>query len=153
MELRRRYHNTCPVCGASSPSGPQAEFCLCDDGTIEAEVTCGESMQGYNGILHGGVIATLLDGAMTNCLFSFGIAAVTGELTMRLLHPVMVADPLIAKAWLKQGREPLYYVASEIRQGGRVAARGSAKFMRRNGANGAWSKEWNISKTIPSLGE
>ena len=40
------------------------------------------------GISMEGSLLRCLDGAMTNCLFSHGIPAVTGELVVRMHHPV-----------------------------------------------------------------
>jgi acyl-coenzyme A thioesterase PaaI-like protein len=34
-------------------------------------------------MLHGGVISSILDGTMTNCLFAHGTVAVTAELRVR----------------------------------------------------------------------
>jgi len=141
VELRRVYHDACPVCGKSNPNGLCIGFAVGQDGIVRAEVYCGEDKQGYKGHLHGGVIASLLDGAMTNCLFSYGIAAVTGELAMRFLLPVAIGEPFVVQAWLNDSRSPLYHVKSEIRQSGHIAARGSARFMQRSTVRGAGSQE------------
>jgi len=87
LSMREQHHRTCPVCGDQNPTnGLHTAFEVRPDGVVEAEVTYGEDKEGYDGHLHGGILAALLDGAMTNCLFSYGIPAVTGELAVRMVH-------------------------------------------------------------------
>jgi hypothetical protein len=85
--------------------------------------------QGYNGIMHGGVISCLLDGAMTNCLFSTGITATTGELRLRFLHPVVTDRLATVKAWVIKTHPPLHIVEAELRQGNKLLVRATGKFM------------------------
>jgi len=127
--MRKQHHESCPVCGDLSPGGLHVAFEVCPDGAVEAEVMCGEDKEGYAGHLHGGIIASLLDGAMTNCLFSHGIRGVTAELTVRMSHPLQSGVPIVARAWIERSLLPLYFLKAELRQSGRLAARGKAKFM------------------------
>jgi len=87
-------------------------------------------LQGYEDILHGGVIAGLLDAAMTHCLFHQGVQALTGELQIRFLQPVPCEALLELRAWLVIARPPLYHVAAEAIYGQNVMATAEAKFMR-----------------------
>ena len=80
----------------------------------------------------GGVIASMLDGAMTNCLFAQGIVAVTGELTVRYWKPVLIGCELQLRAWIEGQHRPLYLMRAELAQQGCVNATASAKFMERN---------------------
>ena len=149
-KLREQYHRTCPICGDLNPNGLRVVFGVSQDGTVEAEVLCGEDKQGYAGRLHGGFIASLLDGAMTNCLFSYGVEAVTGELKIRLLLPIQPGEPLVVRAWLNEDRSPLYYMKSEVHQGGHLAARASGTFMQKNTAEIRGRQEWKERTAIPS---
>jgi acyl-coenzyme A thioesterase PaaI-like protein len=58
------------------------------DGAVHTVFKAHEGLQGYRGILHGGVITALLDAAMANCLFLKGVEALTGDLHVRFLKPV-----------------------------------------------------------------
>jgi len=82
--------------------------------------------------VHGGVIASMLDGTMTNCLFAQGIVAVTGELTVRYCKPVLIGCQLRLRAWIEEQHRPLYVMQAELTQEGCVKAAASAKFMERN---------------------
>jgi len=81
-------HRQCVVCGSDHPFGLHLDFVEGDDGSVEATVECESLFQGYPGMVHGGIVSMLLDGAMTNCLFAHGQPGVTGELNVRFGYPV-----------------------------------------------------------------
>jgi len=99
------------------------------DGSVQGKFTASEVFAGYVGRLHGGVIAALLDGVMTNCLFAHGCRAVTAELTVRYRHPVAAVGCLAVRAWLTRSRAPLHYVEAELRQGSQVKVTALGKFI------------------------
>lgn len=123
------YHPHCLLCGDRNPRGLKLRFSVTADGGVRADFKGRRILQGYDNLLHGGVIASLLDAAMTNCLFQHGIVAVTGELKVRYLHPVPCDAELELRARVTAERRPLYMLTSELLAEGRPAARASAKFM------------------------
>jgi len=129
---RAEAHPFCLVCSRSNPLGLGLEFTLQPDGSVVAEFISHAALEGYSGLLHGGVIAAMLDGAMTNCLFAHGWQAVTGELTVRYRHPVEVGAVLIVRAWILESYRPLHLVEAELQQDGCIQATASAKFMERS---------------------
>lgn len=129
--LRLAQHPTCVVCGAAHPTGLRVAFSPRDDGGVQGTFQGDPSWEGYHGLLHGGVLGALLDGAMTNCLFAHGISAVTAELNVRYLECVPVGRRLEISAWLVRTRGRVHVLQAEIRQDDRIAARASAKFMDR----------------------
>jgi uncharacterized protein (TIGR00369 family) len=100
---------------------------------VQAELDCDDSLQGYEGRLHGGVIAAALDGAMTHCLFALGRTAVTAELNVRYRRPVLTGRPATVRAWLERDLAPLYLLRAELVQDGVVQAEATAKFMEDEG--------------------
>jgi len=102
-----------------------------DAETVSARFQAGPEFQGYDGILHGGVIAALLDAAMTHCLSHRGVQAMTGELHIRFLHPISCDSLLEVRAQALPGRPPLYRVKAELVRGSETMARAEATFMRR----------------------
>ncbi len=96
---------------------------------MEAEFDCADTLCGYRGRLHGGVIAALLDGAMTHCLFAYGVTAVTAALNLSYRRPVSVGRRATIRAWQERDLSPLRLARAELRQDGEVKASASAKFM------------------------
>ena len=124
-------HARCYVCGAANPAGLRLRFVPEGPGRVAASFVGDPSREGYPGLLHGGVISTLVGGAMTNCLFSLGIRAVTAELTVRYLEGVRVEREAHICAWWLRTRGHLHAVQAEIRQDDHVVVRAYAKFMDR----------------------
>jgi len=104
-------------------------FRVADDGTVTADWRCPASGRSYDGILHGGLIATLLDSAMVHALFARNIVARTAELRVRYFHPVQTDEPVLVTAGLRTHCGPLYYMDAEVRQAGVACAKAQAKFM------------------------
>jgi uncharacterized protein (TIGR00369 family) len=99
-------------------------------GGVEGTFACDEAFTGYEGLLHGGVISSLLDGAMTNCLLSRGLIAVTADLQVRFHHPAQIGRVAVTRAWLKNTRNLVYILEAELLQGGVVCATAVGKFMK-----------------------
>jgi acyl-coenzyme A thioesterase PaaI-like protein len=127
-------HPGCVVCGRGNARGLHLEFVRRPDGSVEGSFRAGAAFEGYPRQMHGGVIAMLLDGAMTNCLFRHGHVAVTAELSVRFRRPVAVDRAATLRAWIERARPPLRRAAAELLQGGRVMATAHAKFLDRPGA-------------------
>lgn len=93
-------------------------------------------LQGYDGIMHGGVVAALLDAAMTHCLFHRGIQGLTGDLHVRFVHSISCDAQLEIRAWMEANRKSLYRLKAEIVCDGTVMAWAEATFMRRSVSSG-----------------
>jgi acyl-coenzyme A thioesterase PaaI-like protein len=99
------------------------------DGAVRGTFLGHCALEGYPGLLHGGVIAALMDGAMTNCLFAHGITAVTAELQMRYRVSVASSEPLEVRAWLVSSRHGLHQLRAELTQTGLIKVQADSKFM------------------------
>ena len=131
QSLQAQAHPFCMVCGQSNPFGLGLKFVCEDDGSVAARFLGHPALEGFQGMLHGGAIASLLDGAMTNCLFAHGSAAMTGRLNVRYREPVMIGEEMHIRAWITRSAPPLHLLAAELRQGNRLKAAATAKFMER----------------------
>jgi len=127
---RSSAHAECLFCGQQNPTGFHLAFHAQDDGSVHGGFDCESSLQGYPETLHGGVVSALLDAAMTNCLFSRGVVAVTAELTVRFVRPVRTSHSVELTAVVSKLRGSLCYLSAELTQGGDVAARARATFMK-----------------------
>ena len=122
-------HSNCVVCGCANGRGLHLEFAESDDGGVHASFDCDDTFEGYAGMLHGGIVASLMDGAMTNCMFARGIPAVTAELRVRFRHPVITGNVATVHARIDRSSPPLHLLSAEIIQDGQTRATASGKFM------------------------
>ena len=130
-EMRTREHGECVVCGLSNASSLRVEYQACEDGSISARLPCPSLLQGYRGQLHGGIISSLLDGAMTHCLFAGGREAVTAELKIRYRQPVNPTRSVVVRAWMERSRPPFAVLGAALAQDGQTMATACAKFIDR----------------------
>ncbi|MBN1594730.1 PaaI family thioesterase [candidate division FCPU426 bacterium] len=130
-EIRARAHASCRLCGAGNPLGMKLKFQVCDDGSVQAIFFCRPEYMGYDDQLHGGVISSLLDSAMTNCMFSLGKPAVTAELKVRYHQPAKTDEKVVVRAWLEESFSRMHVLKAELFQHGEKKASARAKFMER----------------------
>jgi len=104
------------------------EFDIADDGSVTAAFQCDEAFEGYPGMLHGGVISSILDGAMGNCMFACGQATVTVEMTTRFRHPVATGQDATVSARITRFSHPMYFLEAEIVQDGKLKATAKGKY-------------------------
>ncbi len=121
-------HPFCFVCSASNPMGLAVQYTAGAEGSVTARFLGYGALEGYPGRLHGGVIAALLDGAMTHCLFGRGLRGLTAELKVRYHAGVNAAEESSLRAWLKDSAHGLFYLEAELTQGDAVKASASGKF-------------------------
>lgn len=127
----RGSHPACYVCGAGGGVRLGLRFTRATDGSVSAEFACDALFQGYPDCVHGGIIAALLDGAMTHCLFGHGIAAVTARLRIRFARPVHVGAAARVRAALQRASPPGYLVQAELWQAGERRASAEGLFVAR----------------------
>lgn len=123
------FHSHCLFCGEENPQSLKLSFRTCKDGGVETRFRPSPVLQGYDGILHGGITASLLDAAMTHCLLHSNIRGVTADLHTRYVHPVPCSVWIDIRAWIVSGRQPLYRLKSEITMGTKILAWANAKFI------------------------
>jgi uncharacterized protein (TIGR00369 family) len=131
-QVRGHAHPNCAICSPSNERGLHLEFSADGDGRVQARFECEAAFEGYASMLHGGVLASLMDGAMTNCMFAHGATALTAELNVRYRHPVLIGTPATVRAWIDRSSPPLHVLKAEIVQGAQVKATACGKFMEQN---------------------
>jgi len=119
------------VCGTveNNPDTLRLAFSQDSEGIVTAPFQVTSRHQGYEGLLHGGMASTLLDAAMTHCLFTHGIQALTAELTVRFIAPVRTEQQVMLTAHLVGHRRGIYQLEALITQEQQILARASAKFI------------------------
>lgn len=89
----------CFVCGVENAVGLKMKFFTKEPGIVEANYTVSEQYQGYPGIVHGGVIASMLDEVMGRVFMQDEPPRfmVTAELKIRYRKPVPINTPLLLR--------------------------------------------------------
>jgi len=81
-------HRNCFACGSNNGDGLGLKFYKHEDGTVFGHFFADPKFEGYSGIVHGGIIAALLDSVMTHCLLMKDIPALTGRLSIKYSTPI-----------------------------------------------------------------
>lgn len=123
-----KVHPNCVVCSLANTKGLQLEFVSGEDGGATATFTCDRTLEGYPGVVHGGIVSSILDGAMGHCMFSRGQVAVTVEMTTKFRHPVVTNQQAIVSANITRFSHSLCLLEAEIVQNGKVKATAKGKF-------------------------
>ena len=116
----------CFACGKENPIGLQLDFVEKDESYMTTFLPRPEH-QGYDGIMHGGLISTVLDEVMARYIHKKGHNAVTARLDVRFRHPISIGQQFTAVAKISGRRGNMYEVVAEIiLLDGTVAAQGKA---------------------------
>jgi len=119
----------CFCCGKLNEQGLKLEFEEAGD-EIVTRLSYPRHMQGYRDIVHGGLIATVLDEAMVTLLNRNGHLAVTGDLKVRFLKPLPVETPVEVRARLLARRRNLFKLsATAALEDGTLIARAESSFL------------------------
>ena len=122
-------HYNCLLCGDHNRWGLGLKFELLYDRRVHSKFKSLRMLQGYEGILHGGVQCALLDSAMVHCLFYNGVKAVTADMNIRFLQSVPCTAEIDLYGELVERKCSLFYMKSEIIFDGKLMTRATARFM------------------------
>jgi uncharacterized protein (TIGR00369 family) len=92
---------SCFVCGPDNPRGLHLAFQTNESGEMTAEWIPEPEMEGYQGIVHGGIVSTVLDEAMAKVVDATGAEALTAELRVRFRRQVSSGIPVRVRGWIE----------------------------------------------------
>jgi uncharacterized protein (TIGR00369 family) len=117
----------CFGCGKNNPIGMKLKFTK-DGEAIRAEFTPDKMHQGWPGLLHGGIVMTLLDEAMSNIAYATGKTTLTARMEVTWRQPVKVEETLVVSAWITRQRKKIIDTAGKVTlKDGTVIAESAAK--------------------------
>ena len=126
-----RDNERCYVCGKKNPAGLGVAFEInADARSIRARFTPADIHQGYEGIVHGGILSALLDEAMAKLAYSLGIPAVTAEMTVKFRSPASPGEELSISGRLARETSRLIEAEAIIEKGVLVIAEAKGKLLR-----------------------
>ena len=135
--LQAQPQATCFVCGSDNPGGLQLRYKCGVDGTVNATWTPTNMCEGFRGIVHGGIVSTVFDEAMSKAVFATNCQALTCELRVRFRHHVTVGEPLRVRGWVvAQQKRKITAEASLCTLDGKERAQAWATFLVLSGTRG-----------------
>lgn len=111
---RARPDHGCFGCGDLNPCGLKLVFAREGDG-VTADFMPRPQDEGFFGVVHGGIVTTLLDEAMAWAAFATGTWAVTAKLDVRFRQPVHVGVAVRVSARVVRARGRLIEASGEVR--------------------------------------
>ena len=118
----------CFVCGEKNPFGLQLEP-RGSNGKGYIEWTPEKRHQGYSGVVHGGLISTILDEAMAYAAMSVVGFCATAGISVKFRRPVKTGVPVRVEAEVNQKRGRMVKLEAQVYQYGEEKASGSATFI------------------------
>ena len=120
----------CFACGIRNPIGLHMNVEYSEDRAL-CRIALPSEYQGWSKVLHGGIIATLLDEIMAHAVLHFVGQGVTGSLNIRFRSKSPVDEPLEVVGWVDRIKRTVVEARGEIRLAGdrTLLARGESRFM------------------------
>jgi uncharacterized protein (TIGR00369 family) len=126
-----RDDNRCFVCGLENPFGLKVCFETDRAGqSIRAVFVPAACHQGYEGIVHGGVLSALLDEAMAKLAYQMDLPSVTAELTVAFRAPASPGDELVVSGRITEATRRLVRASARIERGSVVIAEATGKLLK-----------------------
>jgi acyl-coenzyme A thioesterase PaaI-like protein len=125
-----QFQRTCFACGVDNPHGLRLEFCFDPDGTATASWVPDIQWEGARGIVHGGIVTTLLDEAMAKAVAATGCKSLTADLRVRFHRYTKTGEVLQVRGWIAKHRKRLIETeATVIAPDGSERAHAWARFL------------------------
>ena len=117
------FDGHCFGCGPLNEEGLRLKFVPGPSGSV-AEFEVPERFQSWAGMVHGGVVALMLDEAVGWAAWHAGHPGVTGRLQVSYRRPLKLGEPVRVVGKVERIRRTLVYASAEIynrHDGSRIA--------------------------------
>ena len=122
--------NHCFGCGQANPVGLQLQFSKSATGAVQADAVVSDQYEGPPGYLHGGIIATLLDEAMSKANRAQGVTAMTRQMQVEYLRPVPSGSQIRIEGRVTRSEGRKHWTEAEIQSADNtVLARATGLFI------------------------
>jgi len=109
-----RRPNRCFVCGEDNERGLRLRYEIGEDGASRATWRPEAAFEGYSGIVHGGLVSTVLDEAMSKAVAAAGGDALTAELRVRYRHHVPSDGTFEIRGWVVERNKRLWKTEASL---------------------------------------
>ena len=134
--MKFETYGNCFVCGKKNPNGLRLSFEIDKERqTLKTTFVATPTFQGWDGIVHGGIISTLLDEATAKLVYELGHQAVTASLEIRFKKPAPILEPLKVYGEITEvGKRLIRAKAHVAKEDGSILATGVATFVKSSSA-------------------
>jgi uncharacterized protein (TIGR00369 family) len=131
MPLELPHTPGCLVCGPANAHGLRLKLYVDPAGVVETRYIPAAEHIGFEGIVHGGAIATVLDEAMVWAASWHGKRfCVCGEMNVRFRQSAKIGVPLVCRARVDSSRSRLTVTSAEaVDESGTVIASAGGKYV------------------------
>lgn len=120
--------NHCFVCGELNMSGLRMRPLIdAVNQSATMRLAIPRAFQGWHGIVHGGILSTLLDETCAYAAKGLVAHVVTAEITVTFKKPVPIEAELLVSATVISQRRRIIEVTGQIEIGGEIYAEARAK--------------------------
>ncbi len=106
--------SSCFACGPDNPHGLHLLFSTNERGEMIAEWTPDASAEGFQGIVHGGLVGTVLDESMAQVVAATGTDALTAELRVRYRRHVASGRTVRVRGWIDSRNKRMIKTEAEL---------------------------------------
>ena len=134
--MKLESNGNCFVCGKNNPNGLRLSFEIDKEKqTLQTTFVASPTYQGWDGIVHGGILSTLLDEAMANLVYELGYQAVTASMQIKFKKPAPILEPLRVYGEVTEVSRRLIKAKAHIsRDDGTILAVGTSTFIKQRGS-------------------
>ena len=111
-DFRIRPHH-CFACGELNEIGLHLKLSL-EPGRCWTELELPRRFEGWEGIIHGGILCTILDEVMAWSLVARDNWGVTARMSIDFRKPVVVGQAIRAEGWITEDRRRIQVTAARI---------------------------------------
>lgn len=120
----------CFVCGSDNETGLKARLDVdAEAGSASCRIRLDDRFQGWQGVVHGGILSTLLDEVAIYACRSRGEQFVTAEINVRFRKPVAVGSHVELTGQIVESRRRIFSVKARLEVSGVLHAEADVRVM------------------------
>jgi uncharacterized protein (TIGR00369 family) len=112
QDFRIRPHH-CFACGELNEAGLHLSLKFAP-GRCYVELTVPDRFEGWEGLIHGGIVSTILDEVMAWALIEQDSWGVTARISVEYRRPVLVGQAIRAEGWIVESKRRIQRTAGRI---------------------------------------
>jgi uncharacterized protein (TIGR00369 family) len=112
QDFRIRPHH-CFACGELNEAGLHLALKF-EPRRCHVELTIPDRFEGWEGLIHGGIVTTILDEVMAWALIEQDSWGVTARMSVQFHRPVLVGQAIRAEGWIVESKRRIQRTAARI---------------------------------------